>query len=93
MVVKRSDADIDLKHLLAQVEFYNPSQQVWIFNQRWMLMPEEMRLEKLTEAKKNVDEYMSNHPMVAKKRKKEEVIRESRKNQIALKYMINGFPS
>ena len=90
---KRYDSDVDLKHLLAQVEFYNPSQEVWIFNQRWMLMPAKMRSEKLTEAKKNVDEYMSNHPMIARKRKKEEETRDSRKNRIALKYLSNGFPT
>lgn len=76
-----SDANIDLKHLLAQVEFYNPSQEVWIFNQKWISMPEEMRLEKLTDAKKDVDGYLSNHPMIAKKRKEIAEIRERRKNK------------
>ena len=71
----------DLNYLSAQVKFYNPSNTVWIFNQKWIPMPEEMRLEKLTDAKKNFDEYLSDHPMVAKKRKEIEEIRERRKHK------------
>jgi len=71
----------DLNHLLADVEFYNPSNTVWVFNRKWMPMPDEIRLEKLTDAIKNVDEYLLNHPMVARKRKELEEIRERRKNK------------
>lgn len=82
------DATIDLQHLLAQVEFYNPSNTVWIFNQKWMPMPEEMRLEKLADAKKNFDEYLSDHPAVAKRRKELKEIRERRKNKTEIKTYV-----